>query len=112
MKRMGWFAVGVLCAACAVCADGQIEWGRAPNGEFWNGYAKRFIFAPAFGFKPVDGAVKYVYDVTDDWHRVHAFEAETPNASLAPVWEKLPVGYVTVACRGIGGDGAAKGEAG
>ncbi|MBQ0032173.1 MAG: hypothetical protein KBT68_05170 [bacterium] len=37
MKRMGWFAVGVLCAACAVCADGQIEWGRAPNGEFWNG---------------------------------------------------------------------------
>ena len=91
---------------------GAIEWGQAPNGEFWNGYAKRFIYAPAFGFSKVDGAAKYVYEVTDDRHRVYTFEAEKPTASLASVWKKLPVGYVTVVCRGVAADGTAKGEAG
>ena len=103
----------VFCSVMlAVTSLWAVEWGQAPNGEFWNGYAKRFVFAPAFGFKVVDAAAKYRYEVTDDWHRMHTFEAETPNASLAAVWEKLPVGYVTVVCRGVGADGAAKGEAG
>jgi len=88
------------------------EWGRAPNGEFWNGYSQRFIFAPAFGFVAVDDAAKYVYEVTDDWHRVQTFESDTPNASLDSVWNKLPVGYVTVVCRGVAADGTVRGESG
>lgn len=102
----------ICCAVLAALSLNAVEWGRAPNGEFWNGYAKRFIYAPAFGFKTVDGAAKYLYEVTDDWHRVHTFEAQTPTASLESVWERLPVGYVTVVCRGVALDGAAKGEAG
>jgi len=88
------------------------EWGQAPNGEFWNGHAQRFIYAPAFGFKAVDGAVKYIYEVTDDWHRVRTFEAAAPTSSLEPVWKNLPVGYVTVVCRGVAADGTTKSEAG
>ena len=95
-----------------VLSLGAAEWGRAPNGEFWNGSAKRFIFAPAFDFKAVDGAAQYVYEVTDDWHRVHTFKAASPTASLDSVWDELPVGYVTVICRGVAADGTAKGEAG
>ena len=102
----------VLCVALVTASLGAVEWGQAPNGEFWNGCATRFIFAPAFGFKAVEGAEKYVYEVTDDWHRVQTFEATSPTASLKPIWDKLPVGYVTVVCRGIAADGTARGEAG
>ena len=107
MKKL--IVVGVVFVVSSL---GAVEWGQAPNGEFWNGYATRFIFAPAFDFKTVDGAAKYVYEVTDDWHRVKTFEAPVPTASLAPIWKKLPVGYVTVVCRGVAADGASKGEAG
>ena len=31
---------------------------------FWNGFAKKFIYAPAFDFQTVEGAVKYLYKVT------------------------------------------------
>jgi len=102
-------SAGVVLAAAVAVAG---EWGQAPNGEFWNGYAIRFIHAPAFKFTAVDGAARYIYEVTDDWHRVHTFEAAEPTASLKTVWKKLPVGYVTVVCRGVAGDGTAKGEAG
>ena len=105
----GLMVVGLVLVA-AVAGAG--EWGQAPNGEFWNGYATRFIHAPAFGFKSLDGAAKYVYEVTDDWHRVRTFEAATPTASLKSLWKDLPVGYVTVVCRGVAADGTARGEAG
>jgi len=107
MKTMTLFGL-LLCPALL----GAGEWGQAPNGEFWNGFSKRFIEAPAFGFGRVDGATKYVYEVIDDWHRVRTFESETPDASLKSVWDKLPVGYVTVVCRGIVADGKVCGEAG
>jgi len=109
MNKLLFFGcVAALAASMAVAG----EWGQAPNGEFWNGFSKRFINAPAFGFKTVEGAAKYVYEVTDDWHRVRTFEASSPTASLKSVWQALPVGYVTVVCRGVAADGAAKGEAG
>ena len=31
---------------------------------FWNGFAKKFIYAPSFDFKAVDGAVEYLYTAT------------------------------------------------
>lgn len=99
-------------AALAVSAAWAGEWGQAPNGEFWNGHSLRFICAPAFGFKTVDGAAKYAYEVTDDLHRMLRFEAPTPTASLETVWTNLPVGYVTVTVRGVGADGKDCGEAG
>ncbi len=92
--------------------DGASEWGRSPNGEFWNGSAKRFLYAPAFGFAAVDGASRYRYEVTDDFHRRRAFASDSPHASLDGVWNKLPVGYVTVVCIGETADGKAIREAG
>jgi len=35
--------------------------GRNP---FWDGFAKKFIYAPAFGFEPVESAVKYRFTVS------------------------------------------------
>ena len=31
---------------------------------FWNGFAKKFIYAPSFDFKRVDGAANYLYTAT------------------------------------------------
>ena len=98
-------AVGTMAAMNSFAGTKpDINWGRAPNGEFWNGYSSRFIYAPAFDFKGVVGATNYEYEVMDDRHNVHRFSAATPDASLAEIWEKLPVGYVTVVCRANGAE--------
>lgn len=110
MKNIIASVVVLLAAEMACAAEGV--WGRAPNGEFWNGHSVRFIFAPAFGFKAVAGAKAYEYEVIDDYHRVERFRAAEPTASLEGVWAKLPVGYVTVICRGVDDAGAVVGEAG
>lgn len=109
MKVKAIYCVVALSAASFVA---HAEWGQAPNGEFWNGKAKRFIYAPAFPFPEVKDAVRYRYDVIDDRHAVHTFRADTPRAGLDKVWAELPVGYVTVACTGEAADGTSVGEAG
>ena len=108
-------ALVVFASAGCLDASGAIDsvqWGQAPNGEFWNKRSKRFIYAPAFGFTNVQGAASYRYDVIDDIHRLYTFRAKTPNAGLDGVWTNLPVGYVTVVCSGEAADGKTVGEAG
>ena len=108
MKLKRVVLTGLVVASCVA----QAEWGQAPNGEFWNERAKRFIYAPAFPFKDVDGASRYRYDVLDDRHVLRTFRADTPRAGLAGIWQDLPVGYVTVMCFGESANGATLGEAG
>lgn len=68
------------------------------NGQaFWNHYASRFMYAPAFDFFPVDGAAKYRYTVTDRMGRKYEFEADVPHAPLSPVWSRIPAGRANVA---------------
>ncbi len=102
-------AIAVMAAAaCSVAA----EWGMAPNGEFWNGHAQRFMYAPAFAFSEVGGAARYRYEVTDDYHKVSVFRADSPRVGLGEAWKALPVGYVTVRCIAEDADGRALAEAG
>ena len=68
--------------AAAAMSAAAAEWGRAPNGEFWNGHAQRFIHAPAFDFADVEGAARYRYDVTDDYHKVSVFRADSPHPAF------------------------------
>jgi len=95
--------------------------GRNP---YWNGFAKKFIYAPAFDFKNVDGAVKYRFSISlqdadesiasqkknslSSW----SFVANTPQASLASVWKKLPVGNMKLVVEGIDKEGKVVGTAG
>ena len=57
-----------------------------------------FIYAPWFDFETVPGAVKYRFAIhTSNVHNqlveppVISFEAASPRASLAPIWDKMPV---------------------
>ena len=113
--------------------------GRNP---FWNAFATKFIYAPAFGFEPVENAVKYRFTVshlgtsmvespryrkdapTEDPEprrvlgpgvptgRSWSFEADSPQQSLAPVWNDIPVGRVQVTAEGLDASGRILGKAG
>ena len=88
------------------------QWGVAPDGSVWTGNAKRFIYAPSLRFPKVQGAAAYKSEVIDDLHGVYAIDSETSVVSLESAWKDIPVGYVTVICRAVGGDGKCIGEAG
>lgn len=60
---------------------------------FWNTYAKRFIFAPAFDYQAVNGATKYRYKIYSGGDsNIYSFVDQIPYAALSPVWAKIPVG--------------------
>ena len=77
-------------------------WGK----YYWNPKARWYIHPPAFAFTNVEGAVAYRYRVIDDALVEHVFADTTPNASLKPVWAKLPAkGMTAVYCRGVDAQG-------
>ena len=71
--------------------------GKVP---FWNTHARRFIYAPAFDFSEVNGAKSYRFTLTAK-QGTQTFEADTPWASLAPVWKDVPTGRVDLTVEGL-----------
>ena len=90
----------------------EIRPGGVDGQAFWNGHAQMFMYPPAFAFEKVKGAVNYRFQVMDDQQYAHTFEAESPTASLKPVWEFVPRGLIAVFCFGLDGDGRVCGLAG
>ena len=78
----------------------------------WNAHAEWFMYAPSFAFREIPCAVRYRFRTIDDCHVVRDFTADRPTDSLAPVWEKLPKGFVTVTCFALDGKDAVVGLAG
>ena len=93
-----------------------LAWGYAARAEgfspVWNANAEWFIYAPSFAFKDIAGAAKYNFRVLDDCHVTREFAAAKPSDSLAPVWEELPKGFVTVSCFALDVNGEVIGFAG
>ncbi|WP_114778570.1 hypothetical protein [Botryobacter ruber] len=84
--------------------------GKVP---FWNEAAKRFIYAPAFDFKPVANAVTYRYEVISEaGNQTYSFEAKAPYEALSPVWAKVPVGNFEIRVTGLSASGENLGLAG
>ena len=77
--------------------------GRNPC---WNGFAKKFMYAPVFDFKPVEGAESYVYTITDQDGGSVSFTAATPTAPLSEVWNDIAPGHVTLTVCTDAGDTA------
>ena len=86
------------------------EPGKAP---FWNAFAKRFIYAPAFDFKRVGNAVKYRFEIVSlKDSSTHRFESKVPWAPLSPVWASVPVGNFDLKVTGLSARGESLGVAG
>ena len=84
----------------------------AKNIPFWNGHASFFRYAPAFEFKTVPGAVHYRFALNGKDGAVASFVADSPEASLSPVWNGLANTQWTVVCEGIDAEGKTLGKAG
>ncbi|MEI6914045.1 MAG: family 43 glycosylhydrolase, partial [Armatimonadota bacterium] len=77
--------------------------GKQP---FWNEFSRRFVYAPAFDFKAVEGAKSYLFTATSVYEKsTHKFEADSPNAPLTPLWLQIPVGHVVLKCEGLDAPG-------
>ena len=86
--------------------------GRNP---YWNKFATKFMYAPAFDFKAIEGATTYRYTVKEnnkenaqEW----SFTTDAPNKSLAPIWQQVAPGYVTLTVEALDKDNNIIGEAG
>lgn len=82
--------------------------GRNP---YWNAYATRFLYAPAFDFKELARAKEYVYTVKAGGAK-YTFKAAKPNLSLAPVWNEIPAGNAELTVKGVDAAGRSVGQAG
>lgn len=81
-----------------VNAQAQKEYAQplrpGTNGinPFWNGYATKFIYAPAFDFPENTGAKEYLFLLSDDEGHQWQMKAKSPKADLGPIWGKIPGG--------------------
>lgn len=77
--------------------------GRNP---FWNGFSKKFIYAPAFDFDEAENAAAYRFTLrTADGKRSWSFTADTPKAALSPVWNDVAAGDIHLEVEAIDADG-------
>ena len=71
--------------------------GQPGIRPFWNTYATRFIYAPAFDFSELEGADSYHFTLRSDSDSVeYSFTSDHPWGDLSPVWNQLPVGNVSL----------------
>ncbi|MBQ9138599.1 MAG: AGE family epimerase/isomerase [Alistipes sp.] len=87
-----------------------------PGGDgrpFWNGFASKFIYAPAFDFQAVEGAESYLYTATCECGKSWSFKADSPQQSLAPIWGSIPQGVnIALKVEGVDSKGVTVGVAG
>lgn len=75
--------------------------GEPGKQNFWNINAQRFIYAPAFDFREVQGAAKYQFRIKGSDGKLHNFTAAEPWAPLSPVWDDVPEGFTTLTVLGL-----------
>ena len=84
--------------------------GRNPA---WNGFARKFLYAPSFDFPKMDGAVSYKFTIKDTRSEATwSFEADSPDANLSPVWNDIHPADVHLTVEAIGADGKVLGTVG
>ena len=80
---------------------------------FWNGSAIRFIYAPAFDFKPLPNVSRYKFEITSEVNgKTCSFEGKVPYEALSPVWTSVPVGKFHLKVYGVDAGGNVLGLAG
>ena len=87
--------------------------GGEAQRPFWNGFSKKFMYAPSFDFATVEGATEYLYTIKDGGDGEWSFRADSPQESLSAVWNAIPEGSrVTLTVEGLDASGAVVGRAG
>ena len=66
--------------------------GTADGQPFWNGFAPKFLYAPAFDFPEAPEAKSYLFQATDSKGNQWQMRARSPRADLSPIWKEIPAG--------------------
>ena len=82
--------------------------GYEGRNSWWNRFSPKFIYAPAFDVKEIEGAAQYRFTITDQGSGglLASFTADTPAAPLSEVWNDIPVGTVHLSIDALDGQGA------
>ena len=71
------------------------------------------MYAPGFEFNKIEQAASYRFVAGSDVdHKEYVFTAPEPWAVLAPIWDALPAGYVTLKVEALNDEGEVVGLAG
>ncbi len=76
---------------CIQATVHPIHPGEPGERPFWTHYSRRFIYAPAFSFKPHPRARAYRLSAQSD-STTFTFKAQSPWVPLSPIWLDLPYG--------------------
>ncbi|HOM58763.1 MAG TPA: hypothetical protein PK770_02770 [Kiritimatiellia bacterium] len=109
-KPVAWFAMAALSVYGGPTSI-PIRQGGVEGRPFWNKVSPWFEYAPAFDFPEVNGAVKYRFIAKHQSGAEFSFEAESPQAALSPIWEKLPVGAIELRVAALDANGGFIGTA-
>ena len=130
MKRLMIAALlsGALFAGCQAVSETErlnaqaaeeylqpIRPGYEGRNPFWNKFAKKFIYAPAFDFPEVEGAVAYKFTVkpaAEDAAQEWTFTAECPKSPLSPIWNEITPGNVVLTVEALDADGKVMAQVG
>lgn len=124
MKR---FSLALLLVLLVACNNTEIDYeklnaqaaeeyntairpGYEGRNPYWNEFAVKFIYAPAFDFKEVEGAAYYQYTVTpkdNAEQKSWVMTAQKPNTSLSPIWQDIEVGQVVLKVEAMNDEGKA-----
>lgn len=85
--------------------------GYEGKNPYWNGYSIKFTYAPAFDFKEVEGAEKYLYTVSKG-DRKWTFKDKKPCHALSPIWKEIPCGDVVLKVEALDKKGRVIAQAG
>ena len=112
----------VFAQSSSLTGFGKISWeestvpirpGKPGKFPFWNGHARRFIYAPAFDFKTIEKAVKYRYEILSlADSKTYSFDDKVPYAPLSKVWASVPIGEFKLEVTGLSSGGDKLGIAG
>ena len=82
-----------------------IHQGFPGKRPFWNDYAQRFIYAPAFDLKAIEGADAYEFIATSDsTGQEFSFQSDAPWDPITPIWDDLPVEKIILTVLGRKGE--------
>ena len=123
LQKTMWMLVIAACAmtSCEECVENEYDVlnemaaneyriplrpGYEGRNPYWNVFAKRFLYAPAFDFRESEGAKEYLFRVSsEDGRSEWTFTADAPCRPLSPVWDSVTVGKVCLTVLAIGQDG-------
>lgn len=107
-------ALAMFCTAAGFAEETcePVKPGGIDGRPFWNRSSSIFMYPPSFDFPAIENAAKYRYIIEDDERKEYRFEEKTPIHSLAPIWSRLPTGFLRLEVLAINKSGRTIGQCG